>query len=66
MLGCRYNAKNTLDKNYLHLAQNFGAMIQAESEVYDVIPVKTADGANGYRIKWQSSMKLFKMSREQD
>ena len=24
MLGCRYNAKNTLDKNYLWLAQQAG------------------------------------------
>ena len=25
MIGCRYNAKNTLDKNYLYLAEKHGA-----------------------------------------
>ena len=30
MVGCRYNAKNTLDKNYLYFAQQFGARIEAE------------------------------------
>ena len=39
MLGCRYNAKNTPDKNYLYLAQRSGARIQAESEVVDVVPL---------------------------
>jgi cholesterol oxidase len=60
MTGCRYNSKNTLDKNYLYLAQACGAKIQAESEVYDVIPIHDQDGKNGYRIKWKSSTKLFK------
>ncbi len=30
MVGCRHNAKNTLDKNYLYFAQKFGAEIIAE------------------------------------
>lgn len=33
MVGCRHNAKNTLDKNYLWFAQKFGAEIQAETKV---------------------------------
>lgn len=33
MVGCRYNAKNTLDKNYLWFAERFGARIEAETEV---------------------------------
>ncbi|HRP69852.1 MAG TPA: GMC oxidoreductase, partial [Turneriella sp.] len=36
MLGCHYNAKNTLDKNYLYLAQKLGCEIIAEREVVDV------------------------------
>lgn len=64
MLGCRFNAKNTLDKNYLHLAQQQGAVIQAESEVVDVVPVGAADGADGYRVKWQSSTRIFKQTGE--
>ena len=30
MVGCKHNAKNTLDKNYLHFAQKFGTEIVAE------------------------------------
>jgi len=59
MLGCRYNSKNTLDKNYLHLAQRHGAVIKAESRVYDVAPIGSPDGADGYRVKWRSSTKLL-------
>ncbi len=59
MLGCRYNAKNTLDKNYLHLAQQLGCEIIAEKEVYDVVPL-SADGSAGYEIKFRDSLKYFK------
>ncbi len=33
MVGCRVGAKNTLDRNYLHLAQGLGARVQAATEV---------------------------------
>jgi len=56
MLGCRYNAKNTLDKNYLYLAQQFGATIWAEKEVTDVRPLNT-DGSNGYEITLKDSLR---------
>jgi len=59
MLGCRFNAKNTLDKNYLHLAQGLGAVIKAESLVTDVRPLDGGDGSEGYRIAWKSSTKVF-------
>jgi cholesterol oxidase len=36
MVGCRYNAKNTLPKNYLYFAEKNGAVILSESEVTDV------------------------------
>jgi cholesterol oxidase len=36
MVGCRYNAKNTLDKNYLYLAEQLGVEILAETRVVDV------------------------------
>lgn len=54
MLGCRYNAKNTLDKNYLYLAQELGAKIVAETEVTDVLPLDT-DGSKGYEISFTST-----------
>ncbi len=64
MIGCRENAKNTLDKNYLYLAQKNGAEIKAESLVYDVIPSNSYDGTDGYIIKWKSSTKMFKKKGE--
>ncbi len=36
MVGCRHNAKNTLDKNYLWFAERAGADIRAEHEVVDL------------------------------
>lgn len=36
MVGCRYNAKNTLVKNYLYFAEKWGVQILAEREVQDV------------------------------
>lgn len=60
MTGCRHNSKNSLDKNYLFLAQKNGAKIMAENEVYDIIPLNNEDGSTGYKIKLRSSTKLFK------
>ena len=60
MTGCRYNAKNTLDKNYLYLAQKNGAEILAENEVYDVKPINVADGSEGYEAYIKNSTKFFK------
>jgi len=69
MVGCRYNAKNTLPKNYLYFAEKNGAEVRAEVEVTDVRPL-TVDGGrsavNGpssgarYAITYQDSTKLFK------
>ncbi|MBM2842634.1 MAG: oxidoreductase, partial [Anaerolineales bacterium] len=36
MVGCRHNAKNTLTKNYLHLAERRGAQIRPESRVLGI------------------------------
>ena len=55
MTGCRFNAKNTLDKNYLYLAQQLGVKILAEKEVYNVKTIGTSDGNNGYQIEYKSS-----------
>lgn len=60
MTGCRNNSKNTLDKNYLHLAQNHGAKIMAEKEVYNVVPIGEQDGSTGYEVSIKSSTKFFK------
>ncbi|MGB4837615.1 MAG: GMC oxidoreductase [Saprospiraceae bacterium] len=59
MVGCRYNSKNTLDKNYLYLAQQLGSEIIAEKEVFDVKALNT-DGSDGYEISYKDSLKWFK------
>ncbi|TFH01371.1 MAG: GMC family oxidoreductase, partial [Calditrichales bacterium] len=59
MVGCRFNAKNTLDKNYLYLAQKLGAVIQAESKVYDVKPLTDPEGVDGYHVSWKKSTSIL-------
>lgn len=56
MTGCRYNSKNTLDKNYLYLAQKLGAKIIAEKEVFNVTSIGTVDGSKGYKVEFKSSI----------
>lgn len=54
MTGCRYSAKNTLDKNYLYLAQTNGVEIIAEKTVINVIPIGD-HGENGYEITYKNT-----------
>ncbi|MFN0216901.1 MAG: GMC oxidoreductase [Saprospiraceae bacterium] len=63
MTGCRHNAKNTLDKNYLYLAQQHGAEILAEQEVTNVRPIGKPDGSEGYSVKIQDSTRFFKKKK---
>lgn len=68
MVGCRYNAKNTLPKNYLYFAEKLGAELKAEVEVTDVRPLTTDDGRQivnsaRYEITYRNSTKLFKQTR---
>lgn len=42
MVGCRHNAKNSLDKNYLYLAEANGAEVRAQTEVIDLM--RSGDG----------------------
>jgi len=58
MVGCRYNAKNTLPKNYLYFAEKYGAKVIPESEVTDVQPV-IFDAAR-YAVTYQSSTSPLK------
>jgi cholesterol oxidase len=50
MVGCRYNAKNTLDKNYLWFAERYGARIEPETKV---VRIEHIDGI--YHIHTRSS-----------
>jgi len=50
MVGCRVGAKNTLDRNYLWLAERKGATILPEHFVTDIRPIGAADGSDGYFV----------------
>ena len=57
MMGCRHGAKNTLDMNYLYLAEKYGAKVFPETKVVDVQPLDgTADGSSGYRLSTEKSI----------
>ncbi len=57
MVGCRYNAKNSLDKNYLYLAEKHGARVFDETRVVDVKPLAGApDGSAGYEVHTVNSL----------
>ena len=47
MTGCRHGAKNSLDKNYLYLAEQNGLELRADTEVVHVSPLPEG----GYRLR---------------
>ncbi|TGL24340.1 GMC family oxidoreductase [Leptospira yanagawae] len=66
MVGCRHNAKNTLDKNYLYLAEKLGAVILPETKVTSLIPLNVkgipdpeASGEFGYELETNSTTGWF-------
>lgn len=58
--GCAQGAKNSLDKNYLYLAEKLGVHIIAETKVTHIEAMDT-QGENGYQIHcqhpWEKSKK---------
>ncbi|MCD4748521.1 MAG: GMC family oxidoreductase [Thermoanaerobaculales bacterium] len=57
MVGCRKGAKNSLDKNYLYLAEKAGAEILPETFVTLVAP----NEGGGYEVLWeQTTSRIFK------
>ena len=60
MVGCRHNAKNTLDLNYLYLAERGGAVIQPETTVTDIRPL----AGGGYEVHtYRSTSPWLKLGR---
>jgi cholesterol oxidase len=51
MVGCPHGAKNTLVKNYLHLAEKRGARVMPERTVVDIRPLNGGDGSAGYEVE---------------
>lgn len=60
MVGCRHGAKNTLDQNYLYLAEKRGAKIHPGREVTDVIPLE----GGGFEVVTQRPGALFRKDRQ--
>ncbi len=61
MVGCRYNAKNTLVKNYLYFAGRGGAEVRPEAEVTGIRPLPPGqpDGAR-YEVAYRRSTALVR------
>jgi cholesterol oxidase len=60
MVGCRHNAKNTLDKNYLYFAEQLGVTIFAETQVERI----EALPGGGYRLVSYRSTALGRRERK--
>ncbi len=60
MVGCRFDAKNTLDKNYLYFAEKLGAEVRPLRTVVDV---KALDDG-GYAITHERSGAWFAKDRQ--
>lgn len=65
MVGCRYNGKNSLMKNYLYFAEKHGAEILPEAEVADIRPLAApqSDGARYEVVYRRPTGWLFHPSR---
>lgn len=56
MVGCRYNAKNSLVKNYLYFAEKWGAEVWPECEVHDIQPLdKAQPGGARYQVAYRKT-----------
>jgi cholesterol oxidase len=59
-VGCNTHSKNTIDLNYLHVAEHrYGAQVLTEHLAHSIVPVNalgeedpTADGSHGYRVQY--------------
>ena len=58
MIGCRVGAKNSLDKNYLHLAEGLGMKIQSDTEVIAVRPAEQG----GYWVETRQKQRFHARS----
>ncbi|MGY0504297.1 GMC oxidoreductase [Luteimonas sp. e5] len=64
MVGCRHGAKNTLDLNYLYLAERRGVQVLAETRVDDLRPLGAEDGRDGYRLRLRPTFSPLAAGRE--
>jgi cholesterol oxidase len=55
MVGCRFGAKNTLDKNYLYFAERWGTQVFPELKVTKIAP----QPGGGYEVETERTTSLF-------
>ena len=65
MVGCRYNSKNTLPKNYLYFAEKLGVRILSEVTVRNIRPLtqQSPDGAR-YKVEYRKTTSWFSHHRQ--
>ena len=71
-VGCNTHSKNTIDLNYLHVAEHrYGAEVLTEHLAHTIVPVDArgeddpaADGSNGYRVYYYDLRQGAKLVRE--
>ncbi len=56
MTGCRHGGKNTLDRNYLYLAEKRGCVVHPETRVTDIRPLE----GGGYEVRTVRSTSLLR------
>jgi cholesterol oxidase len=54
MVGCRYNSKNTLSKNYLYFAEKMGTRILPEVEATEIRTLEAAEDGARYELDLRS------------
>lgn len=59
MVGCRHNAKNTLVKNYLFLAERRGAQIRPESRVTGIYLDRLDSGERRFVVEYRRSTRTW-------
>jgi cholesterol oxidase len=59
MIGCKHEAKNSLDHNYLHLAEQGGAQVLAERQVVDLVALP----GGGWRVVHERPGAWFRKDR---
>src|SRR5512139_4050000 len=68
MVGCRYNAKNTLTKNYLYFAEKRGARVVPEATVTDIRPLPADPHTEGeearYEIEYRSTTAVLPSAKK--
>ncbi|MBN1464765.1 GMC family oxidoreductase [candidate division KSB1 bacterium] len=60
MVGCSQGGKNSLDRNYLYLAEKLGAKIVPETEAVDISPLP----GGGYRIESKKSSGIIRSRKK--